>query len=129
MCGGSIGRVLRNVLPERLRSAVRAHNTCWLEKAVAQYGQVPKWMEGLRPHGHHIIPQKGWFGGWGSKLRKLAKKKGITDHVNDIDNLTLAPNGTGTHKWKTIKAIYKRLQEFEDATDARFRMELRDIHR
>ena len=107
-------------------AGVRAHNTCWLDKAVARYGAVPKWMEGLRPHGHHIIPQKGG-GVWGDKLRALGAKNGIANHIDDLDNLTIAPNGTGTHTFDTTKEVFKYLEQFDGQGEALFRQGLQDI--
>ena len=107
-------------------AGIRAHNTCWLAKAVAKYGDVPPWMKDLNPHGHHIIPQKGG-GYWGDKLRALGKRNGIKNHIDDLDNLTIAPNGSGTHKYDTWEAVYKELAKVDGMGEQAFRRVLRRL--
>ncbi len=93
------------------------HNDCFLDKAIRNLGEVPNWMleTGMpRAHGHHMIPLKlGRFNpfSYGNRLRDLAKKFGVDNLVDDADNLTIAPNGLGTHKNKTLKYIYDELSE------------------
>jgi hypothetical protein len=88
-------------------------------------------MQNLRPHGHHIIP-KGLNRARGprlasvvNKLQDLARRFNI-DIVNDIDNLTIAPNGLGTHSVAALERVFERLAASVDS-EAAFRAELRQI--
>ena len=93
---------------------------------------VPQWMKKFNPHGHHIIPKglsSGKNGAIAEKLRALARKtlgEGW-DHVNDLDNLALAPNGLGIHSKEGLEKVLKELQGVAGKGEEAFRGKLKDI--
>ena len=74
-------------------------------------GPPPAGMD--RPHAHHVLPQKG-IGPRQQELvregRAILEEHGI-DPVEDVENLTWAPNVQGQHTTERVEALVGRLRE------------------
>lgn len=106
---------------------VEAHNTCWTDRAIANGWRIQDWMEGHRPHGHHIIPKDLLKYQIVRDLHALAREFNfdLNKIWYDADNLTIAPNGLGIHSIPALTKVFQRLSAAQD--EVQFRQILRQL--